>query len=99
VELAVLNRAGCARITVQDNGSGIPEEHLESVFDRFYRVDAARTRAAGGAGLGLAIVRSIVEAHGGTVDARNASAGGAVFSVRLPAADEAVRSGGSSDTN
>lgn len=71
-------------IVVQDNGSGIPAEHLAHVFDRFYRVDAARARSDGRAGLGLAIVRGIVAAHQGTVTAANAPQGGAVFSVGFP---------------
>jgi two-component system heavy metal sensor histidine kinase CusS len=58
---------GTARISVTDNGYGIPAEHLPRVFDRFYRVDAARSGDPGGSGLGLSIVRSIVEFHGGEV--------------------------------
>lgn len=73
-------------LAVQDTGEGIPPEHLPHLFDRFYRADSARSRAAGGAGLGLAIVRAIVEAHGGQVSA--ASDGvpgqGSTFTVRLP---------------
>jgi len=73
-------------LTVQDSGEGIAAEHLPHVFDRFYRGDPARSRATGGAGLGLAIVRAIVEAHGGQVSA--ASDGipghGSAFTVRLP---------------
>ncbi len=72
-------------IAVQDSGEGISAEHLAHVFDRFYRTDAARDRDAGGAGLGLAIVRALVETHGGS--ARVASAGpgqGSTFVVALP---------------
>jgi signal transduction histidine kinase len=73
-------------LAVQDTGEGIPSEHLPHVFDRFYRADPARSRSAGGAGLGLAIVRAIVESHGGQVSA--ASDGklgrGSTFTVRLP---------------
>jgi two-component system, OmpR family, sensor kinase len=69
------------RIAVRDTGPGIPTEHLPHIFDRFYKVDAAR-RAAGGSGLGLSIVKAIVERHGGTIAARND--GGAVFEILLP---------------
>ena len=69
------------RLEVQDSGPGIPDEHLERIFDRFHRVDVSRSRASGGTGLGLAIVRTIIELHGGTVNVRNADDGGAVFSV------------------
>src|SRR4051794_9255084 len=55
---------GQACVDVRDTGTGIPSESLERIFDRFYRVDSARPRTTGGAGLGLAIARAIVEAHG-----------------------------------
>ena len=72
------------RFTMQDDGPGIPPDQRERVFDRFYRTDAARDRASGGAGLGLAIVRAIVEAHGGRVLASTSAAGGARFDLELP---------------
>jgi signal transduction histidine kinase len=83
-------RAGCddgdVWLAVQDSGEGISPQDLPHVFDRFYRADLARSRATGGAGLGLAIVRAIVEAHGGGVSA--ASPGepgqGSTFTLRLP---------------
>jgi len=75
-----------ARLRVRDTGAGIAGEHLPFIFERFYRADPARARATGGAGLGLAIVKQLVEAHGGSVTAANAEAGGAVFTVELPAA-------------
>ena len=74
-------------LTVADNGPGIPEEDLPRVFERFYRVDKARSRAAGGTGLGLSIVQDTVRKRGGTVAAANRPEGGAVFSVRWPAAE------------
>ena len=74
-----------ARLVVQDDGPGLPPEALERVFHRFYRVDRARSRAHGGTGLGLPIVRHITEAHGGRVWAENRPGGGARFCVRLPA--------------
>jgi histidine kinase len=78
---------GSVAITVVDTGIGIPAEHLPHVFDRFYRVDRSRTRASGGSGIGLTIVRHLVEAHGGSIRAESAGAGhGSTFTVTLPAA-------------
>lgn len=74
-------------LTVADNGPGIPEEDLPRVFERFYRVDKARSRAAGGTGLGLSIVQDTVKKRGGTVSAANRPNGGAVFTVRWPEAE------------
>ena len=74
-------------LTVADNGPGIPEEDLPRVFERFYRVDKARSRAAGGTGLGLSIVQDTVTKRGGTVSAANRPEGGAVFTVRWPATE------------
>jgi two-component system phosphate regulon sensor histidine kinase PhoR len=73
-----------AVITVADTGMGIPPEDLPHIFDRFYRVDKARTRPRGGFGLGLSIVKWIVEAHQGTVDVESHMGEGTTFSVRLP---------------
>jgi signal transduction histidine kinase len=73
-------------ITVQDNGEGIMAEHLPHIFDRFYRADRARARDSGGAGLGLAIVRALIEAHGGWVEATSLGLGqGSSFRIHLPA--------------
>ncbi len=71
-------------LEVRDNGSGIPEEDLPRIFERFYRVDKARSRAAGGTGLGLSIVRDTVKRRGGTVEVANCPDGGAKFTVRWP---------------
>ena len=79
-------------LTVADNGPGIPEEDLPKVFERFYRVDKARSRAAGGTGLGLSIVQDTVKKRGGTVSAANRPNGGAVFTVRWPEAEGGDRS-------
>ena len=79
-------------LTVADNGPGIPEEDLPKVFERFYRVDKARSRAAGGTGLGLSIVQDTVKKRGGTVSAANRAGGGAVFTVRWPEAEGGDRS-------
>ncbi len=82
-----VNRLGSAmvRITVSDDGPGIPPEFRQRVFERFYRTDRARTRADGGAGLGLAIVQAIAEAHHGTVGVADSRTGGARFTLDLPA--------------
>jgi heavy metal sensor kinase len=71
-------------LTVEDEGPGIPEESRQRVFDRFYRVDDSRTRATGGAGLGLAIAKWAVEAHGGAISISSGHTGGALFRVSLP---------------
>ncbi|WP_395292277.1 sensor histidine kinase [Kitasatospora hibisci] len=79
---------GCARLEVDDDGPGIPAEDRERVFDRFVRLDTARNRAAGGAGLGLALVRTIATSLGGTATAEPPPYGhGAHLVVRLPLAD------------
>ena len=73
-----------ARLTVSDSGPGIPPDELERIFERFYRLDAARHHDGGGAGLGLAIVRRLVELHGGRVWATSETGAGATFEVALP---------------
>jgi two-component system, OmpR family, sensor kinase len=76
-----------AVIEVADNGPGFTEEQAQKVFERFYRTDASRSRASGGAGLGLSIATSIIAAHGGSISARpGGDAGGAVFTVMIPLA-------------
>jgi two-component system, OmpR family, sensor kinase len=74
----------CVRFVVEDDGPGIPTDQRDRVFDRFHRTDAARDRASGGAGLGLAIVDAIVKSHGGRVRAARAAAGGARIELELP---------------
>jgi two-component system sensor histidine kinase CpxA len=73
-----------AEITIRDHGSGVPEEHLETLFEPFSRVADARERSTGGAGLGLAIARRAVEVHNGRVVARNHPDAGLEVSIRLP---------------
>ena len=77
---------GEAVLEVADEGPGVPAEDVGRIFERFYRTDRSRTRSQGGAGLGLAIVRSIVEAHGGAVSYRPGPVRGSVFRVVLPLA-------------
>ena len=73
------------QVTVRDTGSGIPAEHLPNVFEHFYRADGARSRATGGTGIGLAVVKQLVEAHGGRVSVESPSGEGTVFEFVLPA--------------
>lgn len=76
-------------IRIEDSGPGVPPDFLPKVFDRFSQADGSSTRKHGGLGLGLAIVRHLVELHGGTVSASNRQdASGAVLTVRLPAVVE-----------
>ena len=80
-----LQRSGhSAILTVRDNGPGIPPEHLPHIFDRFYRVDKARSRDAGGTGLGLAIVHQLVVLHGGEIRVESTVGQGTCFTVELP---------------
>ncbi len=72
------------KISVSDTGIGIPAEHLPRIFDRFYRVESARTRAKGGSGLGLAIARWVVSAHQGTIRVQSSPGNGSTFTVELP---------------
>lgn len=89
--------SGCSNITIRlthededkiilsfsDNGSGVPEEHLTRIFERFYRIDKGRSRAAGGTGLGLSIVKNAVLIHGGNIVANNQVTGGLLFKITL----------------
>ena len=79
-----------ARIEVVDTGRGIPEDHVDRIFERFYRVDTARSRKEGGTGLGLAIVRQILEAHGATIHVESTKGRGTRFWFELPLAEEVV---------
>jgi two-component system OmpR family sensor kinase len=82
--------AGMARIDVRDTGSGIDADELPHIFERFYRGDASRSRATGNSGLGLAIVRAIIEAHGGTISVQSTVGSGTRFTIRLPLATAPV---------
>jgi signal transduction histidine kinase len=83
VALRVAADAGDAVISVADTGIGVPPQHVGRLFDRFYRVDKARSRAVGGAGLGLSIAREIVTAHGGTINIDSVPGSGTTVTVRL----------------
>ena len=88
VHTAVTVEGQVVAIRVEDNGVGIPDEDLGHIFERFYRVDKARSRAVGGTGLGLSIVRDTVLRREGTIEASHREGGeGTVFTVRLPLAE------------
>ena len=93
VQVSLLRQGPRALLRVEDNGPGIPEEDLPRVFQRFYRVDKARSRAAGGTGLGLSIVRDTVRRHGGWVTVRARQPEGSVFTVGFPAVPEKRKEG------
>lgn len=84
ISLGLARQNGNARLVVRDTGIGIPPADQLHVFDRFYRVDKARSRALGGAGLGLSIVRWIVDAHGGKIEVQSIPGKGSTFTVELP---------------
>jgi CheY-like chemotaxis protein/anti-sigma regulatory factor (Ser/Thr protein kinase) len=95
IQVRVGQEAGEAVLSVTDTGIGIPAEHLRSIFDMFAQVPTSLDRASGGLGLGLTLVRSLVESQGGSVSAASAGKGrGSVFTVRLPLAAPAAASPG-----
>ncbi|MFJ8144299.1 sensor histidine kinase [Streptomyces sp. NPDC096048] len=86
VEVSVRRDGDAAVVAVADDGEGVPAADRERIFERFVRLDAARSRDDGGAGLGLAIARDVAVRHGGTLTVHEAPAGGALFELRLPGA-------------
>jgi two-component system OmpR family sensor kinase len=84
LRVAVERNGTNAVLTVADSGPGMDAETLEHAFERFYRADPSRARASGGAGLGLAIVAAVVDAHGGTVAIESEPGAGTTFRVNLP---------------
>ncbi|MGI5348740.1 sensor histidine kinase [Streptomyces sp. CA-250714] len=87
VSVTVRREGDRLALAVSDDGEGVPEAERERIFERFVRLDAARSRDEGGAGLGLAIARDVAERHGGTLRVEGPSQGGATFVLRLPLAD------------
>lgn len=88
ITLGLAREDGWARLTVADTGVGIPPEHLPHIFERFYRVDRARSRGGGGAGLGLSIAQWIAQAHGGRITVESEVGRGTTFTVWLPIAPQ-----------
>ena len=84
VDVCAKRKDNAVIISVSDTGEGIAAEDLPHVFEQFYRVEQSRNRGTGGAGLGLTIVKSIVEAHGGTITATSQVGKGTLIEVRLP---------------
>jgi signal transduction histidine kinase len=85
VVVTLTERAGTIRLVVDDDGPGVPAEQRDRIFDRFARIDDARTRHGGGTGLGLAVAAATARAHGGTIRVEEADGGGARGVVELPA--------------
>jgi len=88
ITVAVSRQGGEAVLEVRDTGEGIPPEALARIFDRFYRADQARSRAVGGAGLGLAIAKALVESHGGRIALNSTLGEGTTVTVALPLVDQ-----------
>lgn len=88
IRIEVQDTKNSSVLIIEDDGIGIPSDELSLVFERFYRTDKSRNRKTGGAGIGLAIVKSIVMAHGGTVEAKSNAEQGSVFTVTLPKKEE-----------
>jgi len=86
IEIAISAQDGTAQLSVVDHGPGLRPEDRERIFEPFYRADPSRSRDSGGAGLGLSIVNAVVVAHGGHVQVKETSGGGATFEVALPLA-------------
>ena len=84
VAIGINEADGICEISVSDQGIGIPEKDLERIFERFYRVDAARSRITGGTGLGLSIVKHVVTNHGGDISVWSVEGAGSTFTIRLP---------------
>ena len=89
--VSLRGEAGEAVVAVEDDGPGIPEDQLERVFEPFVRLEGSRSRETGGVGLGLAIARSVVRAHGGELTLANRPGGGLTATVRLPLGAGATR--------
>jgi heavy metal sensor kinase len=96
IGVRVRGAGGAAAIEISDRGPGIPPEHRERIFERFYRIDKARSRELGGAGLGLAIAKWAIEVHGGSIDVESGPNGGSTFRIVLPIDPSASTTGGRS---
>jgi two-component system, OmpR family, sensor histidine kinase SenX3 len=99
VMVSAVRDGTAARIAVADQGIGIPDSDLERIFERFYRVDPARSRATGGTGLGLAIVKHVMAAHGGSVTVWSKEGVGSTFTLSLPLLTDPPAAGGRTATS
>jgi two-component system OmpR family sensor kinase len=90
VEISVSTEDGMGRIAVADHGPGLRPDEIARIFEPFFRADPSRSRDSGGAGLGLSIVSAVVSAHGGNVQVKETTGGGATFEVELPLAASAA---------
>ena len=90
VDTAAVAEGEVVTLRVADSGIGISPDDQQRIFERFYRVDASRSRALGGTGLGLSIVKHLVHSMGGTIDVESRLGSGSTFTVRLPRADRTV---------
>ena len=81
---------GNVTVKISDSGIGIPKEHQDRIFERFYRVDKNRSREIGGTGLGLSIVKHIVLVHGGSIDLVSEEEKGSEFTIELPVGSQAI---------
>jgi signal transduction histidine kinase len=84
LKVSLQEEAGFALLSIQDTGIGIPEKDLSSIFDRFYRVDKARSRDEGGSGLGLSICKHIAESHKGKIEVESKLGVGTRFKIHIP---------------
>lgn len=84
IKLSLMIADNQVELSIRDNGTGIETENLPYIFDRFYRIDRSRTRQYGGAGLGLSITKTIVNAHGGTIAVNSRVGKGSTFLIYLP---------------
>jgi two-component system sensor histidine kinase BaeS len=88
IDVSLETATGYVTINIKDSGPGVTEEEINKLFDRLYRVEGSRSRASGGAGLGLAICRNIVEAHEGAIEALHSPLGGIWIRISMPASEE-----------